>query len=99
MSKDRINLETYNDLVSAIYDAANDPARWNEFLALLAQALNSHGIALRLLDPQSYFPTFSTTYGYGEGFPQEYTEHYHQPRGQASPGDDFRSKGEARADD
>lgn len=78
MSNNRINLETYNDLVSAIYDAANDPARWNEFLARLAQALNSHGIALRLLDSQSYFPAFSTTYGYDEGFTQEYTEHYYR---------------------
>lgn len=78
MGKGRIKLETYNDLVAAIYDAANDPTQWNEFLALFTQAFNGHGAALRLLDPESYFPNFSATHGYDEAFTQEYTDHYYQ---------------------
>ena len=78
MGKDSINLETYNDLVSAIYEAANDPALWNDFLAVFARAFNGHGAALRLLDPHSYHPNFSATHGYDEAYSQEYANQYYQ---------------------
>jgi DNA-binding CsgD family transcriptional regulator/PAS domain-containing protein len=78
MAKDAINIEAYDALVSAIYDAANEPALWSEFLARLAQAFNGHGAAIRLLDPDSYYPSFSAIHGYDKTFSQEYLAHYYQ---------------------
>jgi hypothetical protein len=78
MDKDEINLETYDALVGAIYDAASDTSQWNHFLAQLARAFNSHGAAIRLVDTQSFCPSFSLTHGYDEGYTQEYCDYYYQ---------------------
>ena len=78
LAKGAINLKVYDALVSAIYDAANEPALWSEFLARLAQDFNGHGASIRLLDPNSYYPNFSAIHGYDEAFSQEYLAHYYQ---------------------
>jgi DNA-binding CsgD family transcriptional regulator/PAS domain-containing protein len=78
MAKAAINIEVYDALVSAIYDAANDPALWSEFLSRLAEAFNGRGAAIRLLDPHSHYPSFSASHGYDKSFTQEYVNHYYQ---------------------
>lgn len=78
MARGTFNLETYDALVSAIYDAAQDPALWNEFLSRLAQAFSGHGAAIRLLDTHSYYPSFSAVHGYDKAFTEEYANHYYQ---------------------
>lgn len=78
ITKQRFDMETYDALVSATYDAAQDPALWGKFLGKLAQAFNGHGASLRLLDAQSYYPCFNAVHGYDKAFTQAYTEHYYQ---------------------
>jgi len=78
MAGKTFDLDSYDALVSAIYDAAQDPALWSEFLRRLAQAFNGHGASIRLLDAQSYYPSFSAVHGYDEAFTQAYADHYYQ---------------------
>jgi hypothetical protein len=56
MSLNMISLEIFNELIVALYDAANDDAQWNHFLALLASAFNGHGASIRLVNSQSFCP-------------------------------------------
>lgn len=73
-----IDLEIYNALLGAIYEAANNPAQWNDFLARLAHAFNGHGAVLRIFDSQSFCPSVSINHGYDDSFSQAYLDHYYQ---------------------
>lgn len=78
VGKNTFELDTYDALVCAIYDAANDPALWHAFLERLTQAFRGHGASLRLLDAHSNYPSFSASHGYDDTFTQQYLDYYYQ---------------------
>ncbi|WP_156521278.1 helix-turn-helix transcriptional regulator [Halothiobacillus diazotrophicus] len=78
VGKDTVDLDTYDTLVCAIYDAANDPALWRAFLERLTEAFRGHGASLRLLDAHSHYPSFSASHGYDDTFTQQYLDYYYQ---------------------
>lgn len=71
-----IDLDTFNELVSSIYDAAMDTALWPKFMKRLTQSLNARSGLLRVQDLQSKEVGTCITLGLDPEFQQIYREHY-----------------------
>lgn len=71
-----INLETYNELVTSIYDAAIDTTLWPVFLHRLAQLLNAHSGLLRVQDLQDKEVGTYVTHGVNPEYQQRYIDYY-----------------------
>jgi DNA-binding CsgD family transcriptional regulator/PAS domain-containing protein len=85
MDKHAVDLKAYDALVSIIYEAANNPDRWDDFLAQIAQALSCRAAVLWLLDTESHLPSFSATYGNVETLSPELCANYFQPKPKRQP--------------
>ncbi len=71
-----IDLDTFNELVSSIYDAAMDTALWPVFMKRLTRSLNAPSGLLRVQDLQSKEVGVYITHGLDPGFQQQYKEYY-----------------------
>lgn len=70
------DLDTFNKLVSSIYDAAMDATLWPVFLEHLTLSLNAPSGLLRVQDLQSKEVGIYITHGLDPGFQQQYKEYY-----------------------
>jgi len=71
-----IDLDTFNGLVSSIYDAAMDSALWPEFLQRFTRSLNAPSGLLRVQDLRSKEVGIYITHGLDSEFQQQYKEYY-----------------------
>lgn len=71
-----IDLDTFNTLVSSIYDAAMDAAYWPKFMEHLTLSLNARSGLLRVQDLQSKQIGTYITLGLDPEYQQLYREHY-----------------------
>jgi DNA-binding CsgD family transcriptional regulator len=71
-----IDLETFNELVGNIYDAAMDTALWPAFMKRLTLAVNAQSGLLRVQDLESNDIGTYITLGLDPEFQQRYKEHY-----------------------
>ncbi|MGD8570587.1 MAG: hypothetical protein PVJ39_21040, partial [Gammaproteobacteria bacterium] len=71
-----IDLESFNELVNGIYDAAMDSTHWPRVLKSFALALNSHSGLLRIQDLQAKDLVANIAYGLDPWFQQQYADYF-----------------------
>ncbi len=71
-----INLDTFNKLISSIYDAAIDATLWPMFIQHLTHTLNAHSGLLRVQDLQLNEVGLYITHGVIPEYQQKYIEYY-----------------------
>lgn len=71
-----VNLDTFNRLVSDIYDAAIDTTLWSAFLERLIQSLHVRSSLLRVQDLRSREVGTYITQGLDPAFQQRYKDYY-----------------------
>ncbi|MEJ2399688.1 MAG: LuxR C-terminal-related transcriptional regulator [Gammaproteobacteria bacterium] len=75
-SASTVSLDTFNELVSNIYDAAMDATLWPVFIERLTLALNAHSGLLRIQDLQVNEVGPYVTHGVNPEYQQKYVEYY-----------------------
>lgn len=74
--KSELNIDTYQQLVECIYDAALKPVLWQRFLEAFTKTLNGHAGIFRLLDAKTYSLDFSAVCGHDSDYVQLYHNHF-----------------------
>lgn len=68
--------QTLNRLLDALYDAAADPLRWDDFLSQLTRATNGDSAALVTNDFESASASVAHQFGLSADGPRLYADHY-----------------------
>jgi len=71
-----IDLDSFNGLISEIYDAALNEMRWPEVLRRIIQSINARSGLLRIQDLRISEVGTCITHGLDPAFQQRYKDHY-----------------------